>query len=61
MTEVYKEMKCCGAKQFDTSFTNILSFINSHVSLICDVDDNSYEFTMDNEVYVLQLGWIMRT
>jgi hypothetical protein len=52
MTEVYKEMKCCGAKQFDTSFTNILSFINSHVSLIRDVD-NSYEFMMDNVVYLL--------
>jgi hypothetical protein len=49
VTEAYKEMKCCGAKQVVASFTSILSFINSHVSLIHDVDDNLDEFTMDNE------------
>jgi hypothetical protein len=59
VTEIYKEMACCGAKQVVASFTNILSFIDYHV--IRDVDDDSDDFTMDNEVYLLHLGWIMRT
>jgi hypothetical protein len=41
-------------------YSHVFFFLQRH-ALIHDVDDSSDEFAMDNEAYLLHLGWIMRT